>query len=120
MISVRGVKKKMGILNDELNRIHHEMAKIADKYFGEGEKMSDRLISADALLKEAMEDGAYGYVDAEQIANAPTIDAVTVVRCKECKWQKEIYGYYRCLWWQKLTGPEVFCSIGERREDETD
>lgn len=28
----------MGILNNELNRIHHEMAKIADKYFGEGEK----------------------------------------------------------------------------------
>lgn len=35
-----------------------------------------RLIDADALLSEAMEDGAYGYVDAKQIADAPTIDAV--------------------------------------------
>lgn len=49
-----------------------------------------------------------------KIDRMPTLE---VVRCKECKWQKEIYGYYRCLWWQKLTGPEVFCSIGERRED---
>ena len=37
-----------------------------------------RLIDADALIKEALAEGAYGYVDAEQIANAPTIDAVPV------------------------------------------
>ena len=37
-----------------------------------------RLIDADALLAEAMEEGAYGYVDAKQIADAPTIDAVLV------------------------------------------
>ena len=35
-----------------------------------------RLIDADALIKEANADGAYGYVDAKQIADAPTIDAV--------------------------------------------
>lgn len=33
-----------------------------------------RLIDADVLIKEALADGAYGYVSAEQIANAPTID----------------------------------------------
>ena len=32
-----------------------------------------RLIDADALMKEALADGAYGYVSAEQIDNAPTI-----------------------------------------------
>ena len=37
-----------------------------------------RLIDADALIKEACAEGAYGYVDAEQIADAPTIDAVPV------------------------------------------
>ena len=37
-----------------------------------------RRIDADALLAEAMEEGAYGYVDAKQIADAPTIDAVSV------------------------------------------
>lgn len=37
-----------------------------------------RLIDADALIKEANSDGAYGYVDAKQISEAPTIDAVPV------------------------------------------
>ena len=42
----------MGILNDELNRIHRGMAKIADKYFGEGEKMPRlKLIEMDSLNK---------------------------------------------------------------------
>ena len=44
-----------------------------------------RLIDANALIKEANADGAYGYVDAKQIADAPTVDAVEVVRCKDCK-----------------------------------
>ena len=33
-----------------------------------------RLIDANALIKEANAEGAYGYVDAKQIADAPTID----------------------------------------------
>ena len=37
-----------------------------------------RPIDADALIKEANADGAYGYVDALQIAIAPTVDAVPV------------------------------------------
>lgn len=32
-----------------------------------------RLIDADALMDEAYQPGAYGYVDAIQIENAPTI-----------------------------------------------
>ena len=52
-----------------------------------------RPIDADALIKEANTDGAYGYVDAKQIADAPTIDAIKVVRCEKCKhagWDEEI------------------------------
>ena len=37
-----------------------------------------RLIDADALIKEALTEGAYGYVDALQIAITPTVDAVPV------------------------------------------
>ena len=37
-----------------------------------------RLIDADALIKEACAEGAYGYVDAKQIADAPTVDAAPV------------------------------------------
>lgn len=38
----------------------------------------ERLIDANALIKEANADGAYGYVDAKQIADAPTVAAVPV------------------------------------------
>ena len=37
-----------------------------------------RLIDADAPIKEACAEGAYGYVDAKQIADAPTVDASPV------------------------------------------
>ena len=37
-----------------------------------------RIIDADRLIKEACADGAYGYVDAQQIAYTPTVDAVPV------------------------------------------
>ena len=37
-----------------------------------------RPIDADALMDEANFDGAYGYVDAKQISDAPTVDAVPI------------------------------------------
>ena len=37
-----------------------------------------RLIDADALIEEALTEGAYGYVDAKQIADAPTVDVAPV------------------------------------------
>ena len=37
-----------------------------------------RLIDGDALMYEANSDGAYGYVDAKQISDAPTVDAVPI------------------------------------------
>lgn len=80
-----------------------------------------RLIDANALIKEANEDGAYGYVDAFQIANAPTVDAVEVVRCRECKHR----GTDDCIFHIKgepadeellLKLDNDFCSYGERKE----
>lgn len=81
-----------------------------------------RLIDANALIEEANAEGAYGYVDAFQIANAPTVDAVEVVRCRECKhWHKETlfcdympYGeeQERVNWYA-----DDFCSYGERKDD---
>ena len=44
-----------------------------------------RLIDADALIKEACAEGAYGYVDAKQIADAPTVDAVPVSELKKLR-----------------------------------
>ena len=81
-----------------------------------------RLIDGDALMHEANSDGAYGYVDAKQISEAPTIAAVPVVRCRECKH----YEFGVCLKiysdgnaskdaWQERK-PDDFCSYGERKE----
>lgn len=73
-----------------------------------------RLIDGDALMYEANSDGAYGYVDAKQISEAPTIDTVPVVRCRECK-------HYDGKWMCKISGvpsrkQNDFCSYGERKE----
>ena len=77
-----------------------------------------RLIDANELIKEAYADGAYGYVDAEQIANAPTVDAVGVVRCKDCKrFHRNLENDTYCDCVGGLSDPEEhdFCSYGERR-----
>jgi len=82
-----------------------------------------RLIDADALFAEAMADGAYGYVDAKQIADAPTIDAVPVVRCKNCKWwvdldQKNRYTDCYCHMVECSTDPDWYCAYGRWKDDE--
>ena len=79
-----------------------------------------RLIDANEIIKEANADGAYGYVDAKQIAEALTVDAVEVVRCRECK-QGEIddpdfpdqyYCHAGCGW----NKGDFYCAYGERKE----
>ena len=72
-----------------------------------------RLIDADALMYEANSDGAYSYVDAKQISEAQTIDAVPVVRCEKCV----LHG--NCVTEDTfvLAGIEnPFCCVGKRKE----
>lgn len=90
-----------------------------------------RLIDANALIKEANEDGAYGYVDAKQIADAPTVDAVEVVRCRECKHHRDKNEQERQYLVEDIlictsqdatddcwnaVWPDHYCSYGERKE----
>ena len=72
-----------------------------------------RLIDADALMDEANSDGAYGYVDAKQISEAPTIDAVPVVRCKDCKY------FETRLCENEDNYDDWFCADGERKDEVT-
>ena len=80
-----------------------------------------RLIDANALDTVPWED----QFDAiKAINNAPTVDAVEVVRCKDCKHfvQGEIYDPCECMKWTvkfgvAYTTPDGFCSYGERRND---
>ena len=59
----------------------------------------------------------------EKVAKAPTVDAVPVIRCKDCKYWKDVVlkttehekfcdiGFYK-------TKESGFCSFGERRSDD--
>ena len=58
------------------------------------------------------------------IHDAPTVDAVEVVRCQDCKHfvQSEPYDPCECMKWTVKWGvayvnPNGFCSYGERRND---
>ena len=96
-----------------------------------------RLIDADALIRqldtqdysgapETLEDWTPQDMTKAEIAdiqNAPTIEAVEVVRCKDCRWGREVCGNIECSVDCNLPpeyhGYEWFCPNGERRNDET-
>ena len=53
------------------------------------------------------------------IEKTPTIDAVEVVRCKECKYYYDNkYDRPLCELVTRTTKGNGYCSYGERREDE--
>ena len=54
------------------------------------------------------------------VESAPTVDAVEVVRCKDCKWGREVCGNIECSSDFAYHGYEWFCANGERRKDEID
>ena len=81
-----------------------------------------RLIDANALVDDTYVLNSW---DAEivraWVADQPTVDAVEVVRCKDCKyWQESVDGVSKwCpLLMDKETKADDFCSYGERREGE--
>ena len=73
-----------------------------------------RLIDADKLERQEYwgNERCFDYVDADDIDNAPTVDAVPVVRCKDCK--HEFGGSCILCGFQKRK-PDDFCSYGERK-----
>lgn len=80
-----------------------------------------RLIDADALLKHKSD---HETISTHLIWNAPTVDAVPVIRCKDCKWYDmtdssgtvEPIGY-RCKKVNRLwREPDDFCKGAERKD----
>lgn len=71
-----------------------------------------RLIDADKLERQEYwgNERCFDYVDAEDIDDAPTVDAVPVVRCKDCRKFKT----YSCR--MVASGYDDFCSYGERKD----
>ena len=81
-----------------------------------------RLIDADALINDrgnfiVIGAGDNICIDISDIAKAPTIDAVEVVRCKDCRhMEKSQYGRYCQIWGMyNGHGDDGFCCYGERK-----
>ena len=82
-----------------------------------------RLIDADALIEDIVRlpnAGIHWFVNAEAvfitIDRQPTIDAVPVVRCKDCKWMVED-GHCREFADASLKpNPNDYCSAGVKKD----
>ena len=93
-------------------------------------KSEKRLIDANAIKYRMISHGGWGppeYVaDEGGIDKMPTVDAVEVVRCKDCKHYKfrKPYPSYNatvktcCRCANTRVNDDDFCSYGERREGE--
>lgn len=83
-----------------------------------------RLIDADTLSEKLCETTLFikdGEVFQRMINDAPTIDAVQVVRCKDCKnydGGEVEHEYDRCRHHWSAVEPNDWCSFGERRQND--
>ena len=88
-----------------------------------------RLIDADALKTKAIRRETFKLYDApvffkavgtKEIDKAPTVDAVPVVRCKDCKrWERHTEvnrDYGGCRRYNSTMRYDDFCSYGERKD----
>lgn len=93
------------------------------------DRLSDAAVNAKAIEESSCANASTyyagikcGFWNAAIIAdNFPTVDAVPVVRCKDCKYSKLWYSERRrCFLWSE-TGNSVwddgYCSYGERSEE---
>ena len=83
-----------------------------------------RLIDANAMRDDWLENGENEYVYdtnaiLDSIDSQPTVDAVEVVRCKDCimHGQKGEYGDLTCHILQVPMRDDDFCNYGERRSE---
>ena len=92
--------------------------------------MMARLIDADALKTKAIRCETFKLYDApvflkavgtKEIDKAPTIDAVPVVRCKDCCHSYDINGWRRCshgICCGRVVPPNFYCAEGKRKEND--
>ena len=101
-----------------------------------------RLIDADALIEDIKSFWDWDSIDGitsttvlkqtiTDISHAPTIDAVPVVRCKDCVWYvrsmikqdgtlDKRYKPDWCDLYSRVREETYFCANGERKDNETD
>ena len=79
-----------------------------------------RLIDADALLRALPDDLPYKGSVRRVLMQAETVDAVPVVRCRDCIWwdmERARNGKGACDVHADWMMSDAFCSYGERSED---
>ena len=79
------------------------------------QKDADLFIGDDTLSGKSRRDEALNAV--ANIVNAPTVDAVEVVRCKDCRWFENDGYHTNCQIMRFCVEAKDYCSRGERRED---
>lgn len=88
-----------------------------------------RLVDVNALLEKMKNTSRYFDIKFD-IEEAPTVDAVAVVRCKDCKHYRN-HPHGLCYAWTEpctnergykgevhCTEPDDFCSYGERKDND--
>lgn len=82
-----------------------------------------RLIDANAMRADWLENGENEYVYdtnavLDSIDSQPTVDAVEVVRCRDCKKHCEANGKHYCKFWRMYCpdDSDFFCKAGKRKE----
>lgn len=80
-----------------------------------------RLIDANLVIDRLKNNIILGATEQAFLRNyvncCPTVDAVEVVRCRDCKHYDETDSFNCKFAFMKLKRPDDFCSYGERKED---
>lgn len=80
-----------------------------------------RMIDADAVLRSLSDDLPYKDSVRRVLIQAPTVDAVQVVRCENCLYwvsgENECESWEWCKLLDRDMQPHAFCSFGERKEN---
>ena len=80
-----------------------------------------RLIDADALIQHLQKDPLFELVEQYGITSVievqPTVDAVPVIRCKDCIYKNEYGCCTLYINFHHLTADMDYCSDGERKEE---
>ena len=92
-----------------MNRyINAETIKVSITRYGECVVKHKHLNFIKEMVKEIISDVCFA-IDAQ-----PTVDAVKVVRCKDCKHKYPYNNVWMCRFGLMIPSPDGFCSYGEK------
>ena len=90
----------------DANALRKSFEKLYSDFYRRTETFSEAVLMEDVL---------------QELASHPTVDAVEVVRCRDCKHTSTLQGDIICKHWTEdicvFVKEEDFCSYGERRTD---